>query len=70
MKNDILTQEYRRLYMRFKMAIKRHPERIDLQRQLSELTEGMKLRRKQKEEETLSTDEILEWIASLDSMSE
>lgn len=56
--------------MRFKMAIKRHPERIDLQRQLSELTEGMKLRRKQKEEETLSTDEILEWIASLDSMSE
>lgn len=70
MKNDVLTQEYRRLYMRFKMAIKRHPERTDLQEQLSELTEGMKLRRKQKEEGTLSTDEILEWLASLDNLSE
>ena len=70
MKNDVLTQEYRRLYMRFKMAIKRHPERTDLQAQLSELTEGMKLRRKQKEEGTLSADEILEWIASLDKLSE
>ena len=70
MKNDVLTQEYRRLYMRFKMAIKRHPERTDLQAQLSELTEGMKLRRKQKEEGTLSADEILEWIASIDKLSE
>ena len=35
MKYDVLTQEYRRLYMRFKMAIKRHPERTDLQAQLS-----------------------------------
>lgn len=70
MKYDVLTQEYRRLYMRFKMAIKRHPERTDLQAQLSELTEGMKLRRKQKEEGTLSADEILEWIASLDKLSE
>ena len=70
MKYDVLTQEYRRLYMRFKMAIKRHPERTDLQAQLSELTEGMKLRRKQKEEGTLSADEILEWIASIDKLSE
>lgn len=70
MKNDVLTQEYRRLYMRLKMAIKRHPERTDLQEQLSELTEGMKLRRKQKEEGILSTDEILEWLASLDNLSE
>lgn len=56
--------------MRFKMAIKRHPERTDLQEQLSELTAGMKLRRRQKDEGTLSTDEILEWLASLDNLSE
>lgn len=69
MKNDILTQEYRRLYMRLKMAIKRHPENTNLQEKLLELTEGMKARRKKREEGKLSTDAILEWIASLDNLS-
>lgn len=66
MKNDVLTQEYRRLYMRLKMAVKRHPENEVLQEHLKELTEGMKLKRKQKEEGSLSTDAILEWISSFD----
>lgn len=67
MKNDVLTQEYRRLYMRLKMAVKRHPEDETAQERLQELTEGMKIRRKQKEEGSLSTDAILEWIASFDN---
>lgn len=67
MKNDVLTQEYRRLYMRLKMAVKRHPDSKEAQERLQELTEGMKIRRKQKEEGSLSTDTILEWIASFDN---
>lgn len=66
MKNDVLTQEYRRLYMRLKMAAKRHPENEEVQKRLQLLTEGMKIKRKQKEEGSLSTDAILEWIASFD----
>lgn len=67
MKNDVLTQEYRRLYMRLKMALKRHPDSEELQERLRELTEGMKIHRKQKEEGLISTDVILEWIASFDN---
>jgi hypothetical protein len=67
MKNDVLTQEYRRLYMRLKMAVKRHPDDQQAQERLQELTEGMKIRRKQKEEGSLSADAILEWIASFDN---
>lgn len=67
MKNDVLTQEYRRLYMRLKMAVKRHPDDEKAQERLQELTEGMKIRRKQKEEGSLSPDTILEWIASFDN---
>ena len=67
MKNDVLTQEYRRLYMRLKMGIKRHPDDEALKAHLSELTEGMKERKKQKEDGTLSVDSILEWLTSFDN---
>lgn len=50
-----------------KMAVKRHPESADLQERLLELTEGMKSRRKQKEDGVLSTDEILEWLSAFDN---
>lgn len=67
MKNDVLTQEYRRLYMRLKMGIKRHPDDEALKSHLSELTEGMKERKKQKEDGTISVDSILEWLTSFDN---
>lgn len=67
MKNDILTQEYRRLYMRLKMAIKRHPDDDDLKARFTELTEGMKTRKKQKTDGTLSADSILEWLSAFDN---
>ena len=67
MKNDILTKEYRRLYMRLKMAVKRHPDDIALRERLTELTEGMKVRKKQKEDGTVSADGILEWLTSFDN---
>lgn len=67
MKNDVLTQEYRRLYMRLKMGIKRHPDDEALKERFSELTEGMKERKKQKEDGKLSVDSILEWLTSFDN---
>ena len=63
MKNDTLTQEYRRLYMRLKMAIKRHPDDEMLQERFRELTEGMKAKKKQKD----SVDDILEWLQSFEN---
>ena len=67
MKNDVVTQEYRRLYMRLTMGIKRHPEDLKLQMALTDLTKGMKKLRKQRVEGTVSSDDILEWIHSMDS---
>lgn len=67
LKNDVLTQEYRRLYMRLKMAIKRHPDDILLQERFRELTEGMKTKKHQKEEGKTSVDGILEWLSSFDN---
>lgn len=67
LKNDIVTQEYRRLYMRLKMAIKRHPDDPTLQQKFDSLTEGMKEKRKKRDMGELNSDDILEWIASLDT---
>lgn len=67
MKNDTLTQEYRRLYMRLKMAMKRHPDDSNLKEQFKKLTEGMKEKRKQRDMGTISTDEILEWISKIEN---
>ena len=53
--------------MRLKMAVKRHPDDVALRERLMELTEGMKIRKKQKEEGTISADGILEWLASFDN---
>ena len=66
MKNDVLTQEYRRLYMRLKMGIKRHPDDETLQMRFQELTNGMKEKKKSHKEGTLSVDDILEWLVSFD----
>ena len=66
-KNDVLTQEYRRLYMRLKMAIKRHPDDTQLQELFSELTDGMKEKRSQLQKKLISTDGILEWLSAFDN---
>jgi len=66
MKNDIVTQEYRRLYMRLKMAIKRHPDNEILKKQLQKLTSEMKKLRDKKASTKISADDILEWIQKED----
>jgi hypothetical protein len=70
MKNDTLTQEYRRLYMRIKMALKRHPGDEALAQKLTELTEGMKLRKQQQKKAELSADDVLEWLHAFDERME
>lgn len=67
LKNDTATQEYRRLYMRLKMAIKRHPDNQHYRNQLEFLTEGMKTRRKRRKNGELSDDDILEWLSDVDT---
>lgn len=67
MKNDVVTQEYRRLYMRLKMGIKRHPNDAKLQKALEDLTREMKVLRKKRDEGSVSADDILEWLNTLDS---
>ena len=67
MKNDVLTQEYRRLYMRLKMAIKRHPDDAQSQELFSELTNGMKEKRSQLQKNLISTYGIMEWLSSFDN---
>lgn len=62
-KNDESANEYRRIYMRYKMAIKRHPDDVELKRSFDLLTQGMKTRRKERELGKLSTDDILEWLS-------
>ena len=68
MKNDVVTQEYRRLYMRLKMGIKRHPEDLKKKESLENLIQGMKRLRKQREEGLVSSDDILEWLHNMDDM--
>lgn len=67
-KNDIVTQEYRRLYMRLKMSLNRHPDNIKVQEKLKELTQKMKNLRKKRDEGLVSSDDILEWLNSIDSL--
>lgn len=66
-KNDVMTQEYRRLYMRLKMAIKRHPDDGEVQEKFQKLTDGMKEKKKLKEEGRISVDSILEWLQSFEN---
>lgn len=66
LKNDTVAKEYRRLYMRLTMAVKRHPDDSTLQEQLNVLTEGMKEKRRLRDAGSISSDDILEWLASMD----
>lgn len=65
-KNDIVTQEYRRLYMRLKMAIKRHPGEIKCETVLSDLIYGMKQIKDKEKEKKLAADDIIDWLRKFD----
>ena len=65
-KNDLVEQEYRRLYMRLKMASRRHPEDEEIKVKLAKLATEMKVFRQKRSAKEVSSDDILEWLHRID----
>lgn len=65
-KNDDVATEYRRLYMRYKMSIKRHPDDESLKTEFNTFVEDMNTLRKKRDEGLISSDDILEWLAKFE----
>lgn len=66
MKQDVVTQEYRRLYMRLKMRQRRHPDDKHTEQTLKDLTVQMKAILAEREAGKKSSDDILEWLHNID----
>lgn len=63
-KNDVSTREYRKLYMRLKMASNRHPGEKKYYKPLDDLTEGNKEWKKKLADGRASVEEYLAWLAT------
>ena len=61
-KNDVVTREYRKVYMRYKMLTKRHPENRDAAKQFTALSDGMRDWRKKLANGSATTEQFLEWL--------
>ncbi|MBQ9248984.1 MAG: hypothetical protein IJ179_01285 [Oscillospiraceae bacterium] len=62
-KNDITTREYRKIYMRYKMLTRRHPENRDAAKKFDILTDNITAWRKKLADGTATTDEFLAWLS-------
>lgn len=62
-KNDIVTREYRRTYMRLKMKTQRHPGDKDAWDRFSSLTAGIKLWRQDLAQGSKTTEDFLGWLS-------
>lgn len=67
MKNDTATIEYRKLYMRLKMAIQRHPDSLELQQQFKMLSEEVKRIRSEIKTGHKTADDLIEWLTSFEA---
>lgn len=61
-KNDIVTKEYRKAYMRYQMMTKRHPHDKEKRQQFNALTEGMKEWRIKLADGSAKADDFLTWL--------
>ncbi len=61
-KNDIVTKEYRRVYMKYKMIILRHPENGEARKTFENLTSEVKILRKKLKDGSLTAEEFLKWL--------
>lgn len=61
-KNDVVTKEYRRTYMRHQMMTKRHPHDKEKRLTFNSLTEGMKDWRKKLADGSATTEDFLKWL--------
>ena len=62
-KTDILTREYRKVYMRYKMSMSRHPDDPALEEKFHRLTNEFKMRRAEIMSGESTTEEVLEWLS-------
>lgn len=62
-KSDIVTREYRKTYMRYKMKTQRHPGNKEAWDRFSDLTSGIKEWRQELAQGTKSTEQFLEWLS-------
>ena len=60
---DDVTREYRRIYMRYKMTVNRHPDNREAQEQLEKLTAGIKEWRKKLTDREANNEEFMNWLA-------
>lgn len=61
-KTDDVTREYRRVYMRYKMTVNRHPDDKEAQKRLSQLTEGIKQWRKKLAAGEAVKEQFMSWL--------
>lgn len=61
-KTDVTTKEYRKVYMRYKMLIRRHPEEAEYKEKFNKLTGEVKEWRNKLAHGMATTEEFLEWL--------
>ena len=61
-KTDVTTKEYRKVYMRYKMLMRRHPEEESYEEQFNRLTSGVKEWRNKLAHGMATTEEFLAWL--------
>ena len=62
-KTDVATKEYRKVYMRFKMLMRRHPEETSYEEQFDRLTSEVKEWRNKLAHGMATTEEFLAWLS-------
>lgn len=61
-KTDVTTKEYRKVYMRYKMLMRRHPEETEYEEKFNKLTSEIKGWRNKLAHGMATTDEFLAWL--------
>lgn len=61
-KTDVTTKEYRKVYMRYKTLMRRHPEEESYEEQFNRLTSEVKEWRNKLAHGMATTEEFLTWI--------
>ena len=61
-KTDDVTREYRKIYMRYKMKVNRHPDDRRAQEKLTELTNGIKQWRQKLNAGETQSDDFFRWL--------
>lgn len=62
-KTDVTTKEYRKVYMRYKMLMRRHPEEVSYEEKFNKLTGEVKAWRNKLVHGMATTEEFLTWLS-------